>query len=62
MRTTLGALGWSDVLVIGVGAVLFVLHFTLTGFPSHILSPWLIASILAGWVFARIALDRIERS
>ena len=62
MRTTLEALGWSDALVVAVGVVLFVLHFTLSGFASHILSPWLIASILAGWLFARIALDRIERS
>jgi hypothetical protein len=62
MRTSLRALGWGDALVVGVGVFLFVLHFTLSGIASHLLSPWLIASILAGWLFARIALDRIERS
>jgi hypothetical protein len=55
-------LGWNDLGVVLLGTVLFGLHFALTGFASHILSPWLIASIVAGWVFARIALYRIERS
>ena len=62
MRMSIGALGWSDALVVAVGVALFVLHFMLSGFASHILSPWLIASIVAGWLFARVALDRIERS
>jgi hypothetical protein len=56
------ALGWGDLLVVCVGAAFFVLHFALTGFPSHLLSPWLIGAIVTGWIFGRIALDRIERS
>lgn len=56
------ALGWSDALIVCVGVALFALHFALTGFASHLLSPWLIASIVAGWIFGRIALGRIERS
>ena len=56
------ALGWSDLLVTVIGILLFALHFALTGFASHLLSPWLIASIVVGWVFGRVALDRIERS
>jgi hypothetical protein len=56
------ALGWGDLLVVCVGAAFFVLHFALTGFASHLLSPWLIGAIITGWIFGRIALDRIERS
>lgn len=56
------ALGGSDWLVIAVGLSLFVLHFAATGVVSHMLSPWLIGSIVVGWVFARVALDRIEHS
>jgi len=56
------ALGWGDLVVVCVGAGFFALHFALTGFPSHLLSPWLIGSIVTGWIFGRIALDRIERS
>jgi hypothetical protein len=55
-------LGWGDLAVVLIGIALFALHFALTGFASHILSPWLIASIVFGWVFGRIALHRIERS
>jgi hypothetical protein len=56
------ALGWGDLLVVCVGAGFFALHFALTGFASHLLSPWLIGAIVTGWIFGRIALDRIERS
>jgi hypothetical protein len=55
-------LGWQDLILVLIGIILFALHFALTGFASHILSPWLIASIVAGWIFGRIALYRIERS
>lgn len=56
------ALGWGDLLVVFLGIVFFALHFALGGLPSHLLSPWLIGSIVAGWIFGRIAIDRIERS
>lgn len=56
------ALGWRDLLVVCIGIAFFALHFALTGFASHLLSPWLISSILVGWIFGRIAIDRIERS
>ena len=54
------ALRWIDFVVVCVGGLFFCLHFALSGFPSHLLSPWLIGSIVTGWIFARIALDRIE--
>jgi hypothetical protein len=56
------ALHWRDYLVLAVGCALFALHFALSGLASHLLSPWLIAAIMVGWVFGRVALDRIERS
>ena len=56
------ALRWTDALVLCAGVFLFGLHFALAGFASHLLSPWLIVSIMVGWIFARIAIDRIERS
>jgi hypothetical protein len=56
------AFGLTDLVVIAVGLCLFALHFFLIGLPSHLLSPWLIASVLVGWIFGRIAIDRIERS
>lgn len=51
-----------DLLVVAIGVALFIVHFLVTGLPSRLLSPWLIASIVIGWVFARIALDQIEHS
>jgi uncharacterized membrane protein len=58
----LAGLRWRDLLVVCVGAIFFALHFALPSPFGHMLSPWLIASIVAGWIFGRIALDRIERS
>jgi hypothetical protein len=55
-------LGWRDAAALAVGAVLLVLHFALTGPLSHMLSPWLISSIMVGWVFGRVALHHIDRS
>ena len=54
-------LGWKDLGVVCAGVALLALHFALTGAPSRLLSPWLICSILAGWIFGRVALHRIER-
>ena len=56
------AFGWRDLLVICVCIGCFALHFALSGLASHLLSPWLIGSVMAGWIFGRLALDRIERS
>jgi len=55
-------LGWKDVGIVCAGLALLVLHFALTGTPSRLLSPWLISSILVGWIFGRVVLHRIERS
>jgi hypothetical protein len=52
----------SDLALLCAGVVLLALHFALTGVPSRLLSPWLISSIMVGWVFGRVALHRIERS
>jgi hypothetical protein len=55
-------LGWRDLGIVCTGLVLLALHFALSGAPSRLLSPWLISSILVGWIFGRVALHRIERS
>ncbi len=55
-------LSWQDFAVVLIGVLFFTLHFILPSYLSHWLSPWFIGSIVAGWVFGRVALNRIERS
>jgi hypothetical protein len=55
-------LGWTDAAAIAAGGILLVIHFALTGPVSHLLSPWLISSIMVGWIFGKVALHQIDRS
>jgi hypothetical protein len=55
-------LGVKDAAALAVGAALLLLHFALSGPISHLLSPWLISSVMVGWVFGKIALHHIDRS
>ncbi|MGI8554501.1 MAG: hypothetical protein ACR2PL_27485 [Dehalococcoidia bacterium] len=55
------ALRWTDAFVLALGVVLIVVHFIVHGLLSALISPWIIGSLVIGWLFARIALDRIER-
>jgi hypothetical protein len=61
-EAVIAGLSWRDLAVICVGAVFFLLHFALPPPFGHLISPWLVGSILVGWVAGRVAIDRIERS
>lgn len=58
----LAGLNWRDLAVLSLCVFFFLLHFALPPPFSHFISPWLVGSIAVGWVFGRVAIERIERS
>jgi hypothetical protein len=61
-QPVVAGLSWQDFAVVLIGVIVLTLHFVLPSPLSHWISPWFIGSIVVGWVFGRVAIDRIERS
>jgi hypothetical protein len=57
-----GAAMWGLSLGDGAALLVGVVLLVITGPVSHLLSPWLISSIMVGWVFGRVMLHHIDRS